>query len=267
MKKKFKLGIIGCGVIGSALAKGVILSDYLNAKKVIVSDLVESNLDAVSEVGAYTCNSNKYVAENSEFVVLAVRTKQFESVVRSLGSVRPQKIISAMEGIAKPAIKRAFGSNDVKVARFMPNLPCTIGSGAIGLDMRDFDDVDDADFIFNVLNCLGSVINVPESKMDAVAAVSGCGPVYAFMFMDSLIDAGIKNGLTKDEASALAVQTVLGAAEMVQRDEGSIADLIMKVCTKGGTAIEAVKVLEQNNFRGIVYQAVTACVNKLKEQS
>ena len=268
MKKKFKLGVIGCGYMGSAIIKGVVLSDFLNPKKIIVADLNEGNLDKINELGVYTCNSNKFVAENSEFLLIAVKPQNFSSLINSLGGVKPEKVISIMAGVKKDAIKDAFGLYTIKVARSMPNLPCAIGSGAIGIDMSDFnDDMDDTEFISNIFNNLGVVLSVDEGKMDAVTGISGSGPAYAFMFMDSLIDAGVQQGLTKDEAKVLAVQTVLGAAEMVQRDEESLSDLIMKVCSKGGTTIEAIKVLEEKHFRAIVSGAVSACVKRAKELS
>lgn len=268
MKKKFKLGVIGCGYMGSAIVKGVVLSDFLNPKKIVVADLNEENLDKINELGVYVCNSNKYVAENSEYLLIAVKPQHFNLVVNSLDGVKPEKIISVMAGVKKSTIKEALARYTIKVARCMPNLPCSIGSGAMGIDMSDFnDDIDDSDFITNIFNNLGVVLSVDESKMDAVTGISGSGPAYAFMFIDSLIDAGVQQGLTKDEAKLLAVQTVLGAAEMVQREDESISDLIMRVCSKGGTTIEAVKVLEENRFRAIVSGAVAACVKRAKELS
>lgn len=268
MKKKFKLGVIGCGFMGSAIIRGVVLSDFLNAKKIVAADLIEANLDKINELGVYTCNSNKYVAENSEYLLIAVEPKNFRSVVKGLGGFRPEKIISVMAGIEKQSIKEYLGLYTIKVARCMPNLPCSIGSGAIGIDMSDFDgDSDDTEFIFNIFNNLGVVLSTEENKMDAVTGISGSGPAYAFMFIDALIDAGVQQGLTKDEAKVLAVQTVLGAAEMVQRDDEPLSELIMRVCSKGGATIDAVKVFEENHFRGIVSKAVGACVKRAKELS
>lgn len=268
MKKKFKLGVIGCGFMGSAIIKGVVLSDYLNAKKIIVSDLIEANLDKISELGVYTCNSNKFVAENSEYLLIAVEPKNFRAVANSLGGYKPDKVISVMVGIEKQSIKEYLGLQTIKVARCMPNLPCAIGSGAVGIDMSDFDGYnDDSEFIFNVFNNIGMVLSINESKMNAITGISGSGPAYAFMFIDSLIYAGVQQGLTKDEAKMLAVQTVIGAAEMVQRDEEPLSELIMRVCSKGGATIEAVKVFEDNHFRGIVSKAVGACVKRAKELS
>lgn len=173
-----------------------------------------------------------------------------------------------MAGVKKNTIKNALGVGVIKVARCMPNLPCTIGSGAIGIDMTDFNSsTDDTDFISNIFNSLGKILSVDESKMDAVTGISGSGPAYAFLFIDALIDAGVKQGLTKKEAKLLAAQTVLGAAEMVQREEQTLSELIMQVCSKGGTTIEAVKVFEEKNFSNIVSEAVEACVKRSQELS
>jgi len=268
MKKRFKLGLIGCGFMARAILRGCVLSDYLNEKKIIVSDISDDALDEVCDLGVRATNDNSYVAENSEFLLLAVKPQDFNEVIKSLHGVKPEKVISVIAGFKKNTIKNAFGSGSVKVARCMPNLPCAIGSGAVGIDTSDFiKSMDDIEFLIGIFNCLGTVVSVDESKMDAVTGISGSGPAYAFMFIDSLIDAGVKQGLARNEAKILAVQTVLGAAELVQREEQSLSELLMQVCSKGGTTIEAVKVFEENNFRGIISDAVDACVKRSKELS
>ncbi|MCD8371983.1 MAG: pyrroline-5-carboxylate reductase [Clostridia bacterium] len=267
MKKQFKLGIIGCGFMAQSILKGVILSDLLRAKKVIVSDPDENSLDKAAELGVIGTNDNKYVAENSEFVLIAVKPQSFPDVVKSLDGAMPEKVISIMAGVKKEKIKALLGRHS-KVARCMPNLPCSIGSGVIGVDMSDFNsDVADTDFIGSVLNCLGTTLSISESKMDAVTGISGSGPAYVFMFIDGLIDAGVKQGLTKNEATILAVQTVIGSAELVNESDCSVPELIKKVCSKGGTTIEAVKVFQNRNFSSIIDEAVTACTNRSKELS
>lgn len=268
MKKQFKLGVIGCGFMARSILRGVVLSEFIREKKIIVSDTSEECLDAVSDLGVYTTLDNKYVAENSEFLLFAVKPQSFPDVVKSLGGFCPSKVISIMAGVKKNTIKNSLGIGTIRVARCMPNLPCSIGSGAMGVDMSDFNKfTDDTEFISGIFNCMGTVLSVDESKMDAVTGISGSGPAYVFMFIDSLIDAGVKQGLTKDEAKILAVQTVLGGAEMVQHEEKPLSELIMRVCSKGGTTIEAVKVFEDNDFRGIVDKAVDACVKRSKELS
>ncbi|MCD8040412.1 MAG: pyrroline-5-carboxylate reductase [Clostridia bacterium] len=267
MKKLFKLGIIGCGFMAQSILKGVVLSDFLRAKRVVVSDRDEQALDKAADLGVRGTADNRYVAENSEFVLIAVKPQHFEEVARELEGANIEKVISIMAGVKKEKIKALLGRK-TKVARCMPNLPCSIGSGVIGVDMSDYnDDVTDTDFIGSTLNCLGTTLSISESKMDAVTGISGSGPAYVFMFIDSLIDAGVKQGLTRNEATVLAVQTVVGSAEMVNESDTPVPELIKRVCSKGGTTIEAVKVLEENNFRGIIGEAVSACTKRSKELS
>lgn len=268
MKKQFKLGVIGCGFMATTILRGVVLSDFLREKKIIVSDVSEENLEKIDYLGVRTTTDNRFVAENSEFLLFAVKPQDFDEVVKSLNGFVPEKVISVMAGVKKNKIKNTLGVGLIKVARCMPNLPCSIGSGVMGVDMLDFNkSTDDTDFISNIFNSLGTVVSIDESKMDAVTGISGSGPAYVFMFIDSLISAGIKQGLTKNEAKILAVKTVLGSAEMVERDEQPLEELIMRVCSKGGTTIEAVKVFEDKNFRGTVNDAVDACVKRAKELS
>ena len=267
MKKLFKLGVIGCGFMAQSILKGVVASDFLRAKKVVASDVNDEALDSAAELGVMRTTNNKYLVENSEYVLFAVKPQNFESVCQSLEGAVPAKVISIMAGVKRDKIKAALG-RDTKVARCMPNLPCSIGSGVIGVDMTDFNSSqDDLEFISGVLNCLGTVLSVREEKMDAVTGISGSGPAYVFMFIDALIDAGVKQGLTRNEATVLAVQTVMGSAEMVEHSDVPVTDLIKRVCSKGGTTIEAVKVLEERNFRGIVDEAVAACAKRSKELS
>jgi pyrroline-5-carboxylate reductase len=269
MKKQFKLGVIGCGFMAKSILRGVVLSEFIKAKKIIVSDINQKNLDETGEsLGVCVTDDNRYVAENSEYLLFAVKPQSFDDVAKELEGICPEKVITIMAGVKKSYIKNSLGVALIRVARCMPNLPCAIGSGMMGVDMSDFNkNTDDTEFISNLFGCLGQVLSVQEDKLDAVTGISGSGPAYVFMFIDSLIDAGVAQGLTKDEAKILAVQTVLGAAEMVQRDEKPLSDLIVSVCSKGGTTIEAVKVFEENNFRQIVGNAVAACVNRSKELS
>jgi pyrroline-5-carboxylate reductase len=270
MKKQFKLGVIGCGFMANAILKGVVLSDFLRAKKIVVSDPDQEKLNKANfDLGVNITTDNKYVAENSEFLLFAVKPQSFPDVAKSLQGVCPEKVISIMAGVKKAYIKNTLGVGLIKVARCMPNLPCSVGSGMMGIDMIDFNrNIDDTDFIVNMLSNLGQVLSTTEDKLDAVTGISGSGPAYVFLFIDALIDAGVKQGLTKDEAKLLAVQTVIGGAEMVhEEEERSLPELIKSVCSKGGTTIEAIKVFEENNFRGIISSAVDACVKRSKELS
>lgn len=269
MKKQFKLGIIGCGFMANAIVKCICGAEYIRPRKVIVSDNDREKLDAaVDEYGVSVTDDNRYLAENCEYLLLAVKPQNFAGVARELAGVNHGKVISIMAGVKKSTIKNALGVGLIRVARCMPNLPCSVGCGMMGVDMSDFNkNTDDVEFIYNLFSCLGNVLSISEDKLDAVTGISGSGPAYTFIFIDSLIDAGVKQGLTKDEAKLLAMQTVLGSCQLLAETDKTLSELIMGVCSKGGTTVEAVKVLEEKNFRGIIDEAVAACVKRSGELS
>lgn len=267
-KKRYKFGVIGCGFMAKSILKGMVLSGTLSAKKILVSNPTEEKLNAVrSELGVSVTTNNREVAESCDYLLIAVKPQNFAEVAKDLTGIRPERVISIMAGVSKREIKKALGIN-TKVARAMPNLPCSIGSGAIGVDMTDFNDnLDDLQFVSSLFDSLGTVVSLEEKDLHAVTGISGSGPAYVFLFIDALIDAGVKQGLTKQEAKILAAQTVMGSAEMIINGDQPVSEYIKRVCSKGGTTIEAVKVFEESNFRAIINDAVDACVKRSIELS
>lgn len=266
MKKQFKLAVIGSNMITQTIIKGAVLSDFLNRKKIIVCNFSGDCADELEELGVQTVDDYKFVFENSEFQLIALNAEQLKAVSKTIGLLKQAKIISVSDNLKKNDIKNILGVSSIKVARGVANLPCVIGSGSVGLDMSDFNtDSDDLEFISNLFNCIGTILSVDESKIEAITGLGVNSPALVFMFIDSLIDAGVKQGLKKSEAKMLAVQTVLGSAEMVEREEYSLSELTMKACNNGGTAIEAVKVLENNKFRELINEAVDVSIKRLKE--
>ena len=267
MKKRYKLGIIGCGFMATTILRGAVESDFLRGKKIIVSDISEEQLDKVDYLGVITTNSNLYVAENSEFVLLAVKSADFPAVINSIKKASPDKIISVIPDIKKSEIKNSLGIGLIKVARCVPNMPCTIGEGAIGIDMTDYNrSSDDTEFISNLFNNIGTVISVDEGKLNAVSALGGCGPTYAFAFLDSLVVAGVKNGLSKTVAQTLAAQTLYGCAEMVLNGDKKVEELLIQSCPAGSKNLQVVNALEENKFREIISKAVSACIDKTDDK-
>ena len=267
MKKRYKLGIIGCGFMATNILRGAVESDFLRGKKIIVSDISEEQLDKVDYLGVITTNSNLYAAENSEFVLLAVKSADFPAVINGIKKASPDKIISVIPDIKKSEIKNSLGINLIKVARCVPNMLCTIGEGAIGIDMSDYNrSSDDTEFISNLFNNLGTVISVDESKLNAVSAIGGCGPTYAFTFLDSLVSAGVNLGLTKSEAQTLAAQTLYGSAQMVLSGDKTIEELLIQSCPAGSKNLQVIKSLEEKKFRETICESVEACTGKTGEK-
>ena len=263
MKKRYKLGIIGCGFMATTILRGAVESDFLRGKKIIVSDTVEEQLDKVDYLGVITTNSNLYVAQNSEFVLLAVKKPDLPAVLSSIKKASPDKIISVIPDIKKSEIKNALGIGLIKVARCVPNMPCTIGEGAIGIDMSDYNrSPDDTEFLSKLFNNIGTVISVDEGKLGAVSAIGGCGPTYAFAFLDSLIAAGVKCGLTNSEAQTLAAQTLYGCAEMALNGDKKVEELLIQSCPAGSKNLQVINSLEELKFREIICEAVKNCSDK-----
>ncbi len=269
MKKQYKLGVIGCGFMAHAILKGAVYSDFLKPKKIIVSDSSRQALEKVEYLGVNTTVNNRDVAENSEFVLFAVKPQNYLAVADSLHGLPISKVISIMAGVKKEKIKSNLLGKNIKVARAMPNLPCSIGSGMTAIDLSDYtDDVDDSAFVNSVFDSLGNVLSVSEDKLDAVTGISGSGPAYVYMFIDGLIKAGVNQGLSEDEAKTLAVATVFGGADMVAHSEDKkISELIEAVCSKGGTTIRAVESFRTDGMYEMIDRAVSACVKRSKELS
>lgn len=264
MKKKFKLGVIGCGFMASAIINGAIATNIVNASDIIVSDINENSLAKMSKIGVNTTTCNNELVSSAEFVLFAVKPQSLNDVLFAIKDNECDKFISIMAGVKKDKIKQYFPNS--KVARCMPNTPCAIGSGAIGVDLNDYTEQSDKDFIFNLLSALASVVIVDEDKLNAVTGVSGSSPAYFYLFLKGIIEAGVKQGLAYDDAKVLATNTMIGAGKMVlSNNDKTLDQLIDAVCSKGGTTIEAIKVYNENKLSLITDKAIDACVKRASE--
>lgn len=265
MKKKFKIGVIGAGFMSYAIINGILKSKTLKQKQIIVSDLSENALNkAKDSFGIFTTNDNKFLCDNSEFVLFAVKPQSFYDVASSIKDSVADKFISIMAGIKTDKIRSIFPNSCV--ARCMPNTPCSIGCGAIGLDVFDYKNQADIDFIVSVFSSLGTVVILPEEKLNAVTGVSGSSPAYFYLFLKGIIDAGIKEGLSESEAKTLAVNTMIGSGEMVKNNaDKSLDELISAVCSKGGTTIEAINTYNDGKLNDLTEKAIRACVKRSEE--
>jgi pyrroline-5-carboxylate reductase len=147
----------------------------------------------------------------------------------------------------------------------MPNMPALIGAGATAVCAGRNSSADDLELARKIFSLIGTTVCVEEKQMDAVTALSASGPAYIFTFMEALSDAGVQNGLPRDVANQLTLQTVLGAARMVQETAEHPAILKERVTSPGGTTIAGLHALERGGFRGVVMDAVEAACLKSRE--
>ncbi|MBO4251511.1 MAG: pyrroline-5-carboxylate reductase [Clostridia bacterium] len=265
MEKKFKLGVIGAGFMSSAIINGAINSHVLTPNQIIVSDVKPDALSKLEKKGVNTTVDNSEVLNCAEFVLFAVKPQNFKDAVKNIKIFSCEKIISIMAGVKKASIKDILNKK-IKVARCMPNTPCSVGCGAVGIDLNDFTDENDREFVKNLFSSFAQIVVLDESKLNAVTGISGSSPAYFYLFIKGIIDAGVKQGLDPDDAKKLAVNTMIGSGKMIfENSDKSLDDLIFAVCSKGGTTIEAIKVYNENGLSEITDKAVSACVKRAEE--
>ena len=264
MEKIFRLGVIGAGFMSNAIINGAIGSGFLKADDIIVSDINDEALKRLADKGVNTSKSNSVTANSSEYVLFAVKPQNFKEIACDLQNCSCNKFISIMAGVKKVNIKKYI--NGKSVARCMPNTPCSIGFGAVGIDDTDYSEENDKNFVRGLFASFATVVPVEEILLNAVTGVSGSSPAYFYLFIKSIVDAGVKNGLKREDALKLAVNTMIGSGKMIiQNNDKTLEELIASVCSKGGTTIEAMNVFNQNGLEKTVDEAVGACIKRAEE--
>ena len=182
--------------------------------------------------------------------------------IRSILIGRPDVVLVSMAaGLSIASIRRMAGG-DCKVIRIMPNMPASVGEGEILYTTSENVTKVDLGQFLNLMKHAGQLTGIPEALMDAGCAVSGCGPAFAYMFIRGLARGGVEAGLDEETALALALQTVKGAAKLLESSNQSIDKMIRNVCSPGGSTIEGVKKLEAAQLEQAVTEAVAAAYHR-----
>ncbi len=252
------IGFIGCGNMGSAIIKGIKDKGLFEEIKVFDKNPDKLNIDGIKK--AEISDTAK-----CEIVVLAVKPNVIYDVIGEIKDKTTENalIVSIAAGQSLQKLANAFGKK-VKLVRVMPNTPLMVGEGMTAISPNENVSENELLKVKEIFSSSGKAEIVPESLMDAVTGISGSSPAYAYMFIESLAEAGIKHGMGEKESYLFAAQSVLGAAKMVLETGIHPKTLKENVCSPGGTTIEAVKVLEERDLDGIIMEAVSACVKKSK---
>lgn len=263
-----KLSIIGAGNMGYAILSGIIKSGICRPEEIAVADKSEPCRERAAGLGVNVFESAAQAVSGAEYVILAVKPQGFGDISKEIApSLKKGAVItSILAGKRIETYEAAFGS-DSKIIRVMPNTPAMAGMGMSGLCRNANVSDDEFNFILSVFNSFGVAREVPEELMDTVTGISGSGPAYVYMFISGLIKAAVCNGMSEQDAKIFAVQTVLGSAKLAMESEDSPEQLKIKVCSPGGTTIEAVKVFEECGLEDIIVKAVDACINRSKKLS
>jgi pyrroline-5-carboxylate reductase len=253
--------------MATALARGMIRAGTAPADAVAASDPVEPTRAALGrETGAFVTDSNEAVARRSEVLVLAVKPQSMAAVLQELRPVvtPDHLVVSVAAGVSLTTLAQGLGA-DRRLVRVMPNTPALLGEGAsaycLGPHARRADDA----VVRSCLESVGRAFRVPEALMDAVTGLSGSGPAFVYVVIEALSDGGVRMGLPRDVSTALAAQTVLGAARMVLETGEHPGALKDQVASPGGTTIAGLHALERGGLRAALIDAVEAATNRSAE--
>lgn len=261
-----KIGFIGGGNMAEAIIRGLLFGGVSPAA-ITVSEPAPDRRDSLQKshgIGVVVDNAEAVAA--SDILILAVKPQAAEAVFKGIaGKASAGKLfISIMAGVTTRTLEEALG-NGARVVRVMPNTPALVLEAASALSGGKNAGKDDIETARRLFDLIGKTYVLEEKLMDVVTGLSGSGPAYVFMFIEALSDAGVKNGLSRDIATHLAAQTVLGAARMVMETGEHPALLREKVTSPAGTTIAGLHVLETGGLRGTVINAVDAATARSRE--
>ena len=257
---KYQIGVVGFGVMGQAIIKRILSENTLKPQEVAVFDIAEEKIKAFPyEISV--CNSFSELISSSERILFAVKPQHYAELCKETDFGQITKVMSIMAGVKINVLKSKLNNFRGSIVRIMPNTPCANGKGVCGVA---FDGTDETEklFVEKMLSACGGVVILDESKFDAVTSVSGSGPAYVYMFAKGMIEGGMNGGLSYEESKQLALNTIIGAADLALNSEENLDTLVDKVCSKGGTTIEAVEVYKDKNLVEIVAEGVEACRKK-----
>jgi pyrroline-5-carboxylate reductase len=258
-----KVGFIGAGNMGSALAKAAVKSADT---KVYLYDMYEDKAKTLAdEIGA-EFKSNEYIAEMCDYIFLAVKPNIIKAAAEEISKTVAKRknfaVVSMAAGVSIDAIEKAFSNSEIPIIRIMPNTPVGVGKG-MTLWCKNGNVTDEVAAGFEkIMEHSGRVDAISEKLIDAASAVSGCGPAFVYMFIEALADGGVECGLPRDKALLYACETLIGAAETVKASGKHPEELKDAVCSPGGSTIAGVHALEEGSFRASSANAVRAAYQK-----
>jgi pyrroline-5-carboxylate reductase len=258
-----RIVFVGGGNMAAALIGGLIARGAPPAGLAAIdpSDAQRAALEA--RFGIATHASASAEALEADVIVLAVKPQQMREAVAAIAPrLAGQLVLSVAAGVRAVDLSRWLGGHR-RIVRTMPNTPALVGLGATGLALLPGGTEDDARLAERIMGAVGETVRVDdESKLDAVTALSGSGPAYVFRFVEAMIDGGVALGLEPEQARRLALQTVLGAAQLAARADEPPSVLRERVTSKGGTTAAALAVMAERDLPGLVADAMAAACRR-----
>ncbi|HEY1785531.1 MAG TPA: pyrroline-5-carboxylate reductase [Pirellulales bacterium] len=260
-----KIGFVGAGQMARALAGGFVRAGLVAPENVCAADPSAEALDGFAKAvpGSRRSAANADVAKQANLLVLAVKPQQVTAALAEIhGAVGPGHLVVSIAAGVRLATLAAGLPPGVRLVRVMPNTPALVGQSASGYAMGPAATAADGQTIQRLVESTGLAYRVDEKLLDAVTGLAGSGPAFVYVMIEALSDGGVRMGLPRDVALALAAQTVKGAAEMVLSSGEHPAVLKDKVASPGGTTIAGLAALEQGGLRSSLIAAVEAATRR-----
>ncbi len=260
-----RIAIIGGGNMGMALAKGILQTSWAKPGHIMVAEPLKTRLEHIKGIapGVTTSHSNLEAAQFADIIVLSVKP---QIMIKVIDEIKPtlkdsKLIVSVAAGITTAAMEKKVGGK-VPVVRAMPNIAAVVREAATAICPGKYATEEHMASATHIFESVGTVVEVEEVLMDAVTGLSGTGPMYVFQILEGLTDAGVKVGLSRDIASALAVQTLIGSSKLIQETKEHPAKLKDLVTSPGGTAISALHSLERGGLKAMLIDAVEVAAQR-----
>lgn len=268
MNKETKVAIVGVGKIGGALASGLLNNKVVKSENLAGSTAhKESAQKASKKYGIKIHTDNKKLVTGKDIIILAVKPQAMEAILEEIkNQIKPQQLLITIAAAVTTKFVEKIISPDIPVIRAMPNTPCLANEGMTVICPGKYATKNHLKSASRLFNPLGRVEEVKDEEfMDAVTALSGSGPAYVDIIIESLAEGGVKVGLPRKLATILSAQTVLGAAKMVLETGEHPAKLKDLVTTPAGTTINGIMELERGGLRIALINAVAKATQKSKE--
>lgn len=256
-----KLGFIGFGKMAKAIASGLIDNkNYELFFNDILDDSYHKNFSELKKM--QRLQTIQELEKNTDVVIFSVKPKDLEEVIKECIGFSDKYYISIAAGISLKKIQ-SWNSKIQNIARVMPNLGAFVKNSVSGIYSENPKCLEITKEIFKNI---GIVLELPkEEYMHIITALSGSGPAYVFLFLQAMIEAGIRGGLSYEVSYDAALYTIFGAVEILKQNKENPVEWIYKVASPGGTTIEALATLEKNHFKYSIYEAIEAATKKSKE--
>ncbi len=258
-----KFGVIGFGNMGSAIVKGAVFSGVIEKEDVYVYDIKETARKAATDFGLQVVRDDEEVAAKSDVILLAVKPQQMiDAMDQTKGALQDKAMLSILPGVSVDRLRDASAAKEFRILRLLPNTPALVFEGAFACSLENDLTEEERAFATKLFESIGTITWVKTYDLDAACGLSGGGPAYVAMFIEALADGGVKEGLTRDVAYELAIQTVLGSAKLLKDTGMHPGQLKDMVTSPAGTTIEGCEVLEEGGFRAATIKCVSAATKR-----